>query len=123
MLLFMLLCIFALLSIAYLVKLWQQKKAQEKEAQLIESQKLINETAVLLELSIERDTEIDLGAIEQMWTYFSSIADVDDDTMQPHISFELVAERDDYLKKDSIVFYLWVCIGSDSLILENCFKL
>lgn len=108
MLLFMLLCVFALLGVAYLVGLWQQKKAKERDAKLIESQKLINETAVLLELSVERDTEIDLGAIEQMWTYFSSIADVDDDTMQPHISFELVAERDDYLKKDAIVFYLWV---------------
>ena len=108
MLLFLLLGTSAVVGAAYAFGVWEQKKAEERQIQLTKSQEIINQTAVLLELSVERDTEIDLAAIEQMWTYFSSIADVDDDTLQPHISFELVAERDDYLKKDAIVFYLWV---------------
>lgn len=108
MLLLLLLGVGAVVGSAYGMGLYNQKKAEEREIKLTESQKIINQTAVLLEISIERDTEIDLKAIESMWTYFSSIADVDDDSFQPHLSFELVAERDDYLKKDSIVFYLWV---------------
>ena len=108
MLLLLLLVIFLIIGAAYTVGLLQQKKAEENEIKQIESQKTISQTAVLLELSIERDTEIDLKAIEQMWTYFSSIAEIDDETYQPHISFELVSERDDYLKKDAIIFYLWV---------------
>ncbi|MGU8988188.1 type IV secretory system conjugative DNA transfer family protein [Clostridium perfringens] len=93
---------------AYTMALWQQKQAEEKIERLTESQKTINNTAVLLEMSIERDTEVDIGAIEQMWTYFSSIPELDDEYFQPHISFELMAERDDYKKKDSITFFLWV---------------
>ena len=108
MLLMFIFIICALAGSAYGYGLYNQKKAEENELNLIKSQKTINQTAVLLEISVERDTEIDLKAIENMWTYFSSIADIDDDSFQPHISFEIVSERDDYLKKDAIIFYLWV---------------
>ena len=93
---------------AYLMALLNQKKAEEREKSLTEAQESINATAVLLEISIERDTEVNLQAIEQMWTYFSSITNSDGEEYQPHISFELMSERDDYLKKDEITFYLWV---------------
>ena len=84
----------------------RQKEAELKKKEL--AQKKVNETGVLLELSVERDTEIDLYAIEQMWKYFSSISEVDDDSFHPHVSFEIVSQRDDFNQTDKIVFYLWV---------------
>lgn len=108
MFLFLMLVVVGGVSILWLIAFIQQRQKEIEFEKKEEAQRKVNQTGVLLELSVERDTEIDLYAIEQMWKYFSSISELDNDIYQPHVSFEIVSHRDDLKQTDSIVFYLWV---------------
>lgn len=108
MILFVLLLSVGAVSALWLTAYIEQRKKEIKFEKMTLAQKKVNETAVLLELSVERDTEIDMYAIEQMWKYFSSISEVDGEEYSPHVSFEIVSQRDDLKQTDTIIFYLWV---------------
>lgn len=89
-----------------------KKKKEELETEnrkiMEKNQQSIINTGVLLEINIEKDSEVDIAAISQVWTYFNSIADVDNELFHPYLSLEIKALRDDYLKKDEVVFYIWI---------------